>query len=108
MIKWQAGANFEDDFEFTQDYKPTTNASCPICLTKDDKYLLVGSNKLVSVFETTTRELMTEFELSDTVAGIGLIKNDRKAIIAEDNGNLTIINLETLQKKTIVQDIFNG
>ena len=62
MIKWQAGANSEEDFDFTE--KPIrvgVRFTVSICLTKDEKYLIVGSEKLVSLFETTTREVTKKF-----------------------------------------------
>ena len=109
MIKWKADANSGDDFDFTGEHKKVGHGQTfPICLTKDDKYLLVGSYRLVSVFETTTRKVIKEIKMQGYVRGISLIKDDRKAIIVDMDGRLSILDLETLQKKYIVKDITNG
>ena len=76
-----------------------------MCLTKDEKYLLVGSGRLMKVFETTTRELIKEFDLINVIIAIILVKNGKYALIAEQNGNLTTINLETLEISSIAKNI---
>ena len=109
MIKWQAGANSGDDFDFTEEGKKVDNKYIQsICLSKDEKYLLVGSWKLLSVFETKTGEIKKKFELSDFLPGINFIKNGKKAIIAEENGNQSILDLETLEISSIAKNITNG
>ena len=58
MIKWQPGANYKDDFDCTEELRKVGDCGTQsICLTKDDKYLLIGSEGLVSVFETETRKV---------------------------------------------------
>ena len=86
MIKWQAGTNSGDDFDFNEEPKMVGNYCESICLTKDEKYLPVGSQRAVIVFETTTRKVTKEFGLTDVVQGIslinslpqGLTKNEKK------------------------------
>ena len=108
MINWEAGANSGDDFDLTQDSKKIGNyCTGSICLTKDDKYLFVGSDESVSVFETTTKEVIKEFELPAIVRGVNLIKNNNKVIIAEENGDLSIIDLETLEISLINENVTN-
>ena len=109
MIKWLAGANSGGDFDFTEKPKKVGNdCTFSICLTKDEKYLLVGSTGLVRVFETTTREVTKEFKLTTFVSGINLIKDGKKAIIVQGNGNLSILDLETLEIKKIARNIAKG
>ena len=110
MIKWQAGAKSGDDFNFTQKPKRLGDYyTHSICLTKDEKYLLVGSDKFVKVFETTTRKVTKELETGDAVLGISLIKNGKTAIVSGYyNNNLFTIDLETMKIEKIAENITNG
>ena len=106
ILKWETGAKSGDDFYFTQKSKQVgNNYTLTICLTKDEKYLLVGSHLLVSVFKTATREITKEFKMSTSVSKITLIKDEKKALIVEENGNLSILNLETLKISLIAKNI---
>ena len=108
MIKWKQNASSGDDFDFSEKPKKVGNGwTFSICLTKDEKYLLVGSNRLVSLYETTTREITKEFKMIFYVVQISLIKDGKKAIIAESNGDLSIINLGTLEISSIAENITN-
>ena len=105
MIKWQTGANSGDDFDFTQkSLHLGKSVAATICLTKDEKYLLLGSDGLLSVFDTTTIRVK-KFKLTDYVAAISLIKDDKKVLIVEQNGNVSIIDLETLKASSIAKNI---
>ena len=107
QIKWQPNANSEDEFDFAEELKKVGDyGTKSICLTKDEKYLLIGSKALVIVFETLTRK-KKEIKLTDIVVEITLIKDGKKAIIAEINGNLSIIDLETLEISSIAKNIAN-
>ena len=98
MISWKIGASSEDYFDFSKHYVMVGKGfTGSICLTKDEKYLLVGSKALVSVLEIATRTVIKEFELLDSVESIILIKDGKTALIAERNGNLSTISLETLE-----------
>ena len=104
MTKWQAGDNSGDDFDFTKELKKVGRyGTYSIYLTKDEKYLLVGSEELVSIPETETREVTKEFELTTYVTGISLIQDGKRAIIAEDNGDLLILDLETMEIKKLLK-----
>ena len=109
MIKWKADAKSGDDFHFT---KKSNNVghfpSGAMCLTKDDKYLLVGSSKYVCVFENKTRKVKKKFKLKSNIQGISLVQDGKKAIIAESNGNLSIVDLETLEMSLIAENITRG
>ena len=107
MVKWQAGANSEDEFDFSVELKKVGYRTYSICLTKDDKYLLAGSNRLVSILEAETREVIKEIKLTDYVRDISLIKDYKHAMITEYNGNLCIINLETLEISSVAENITN-
>ena len=108
MIKWKSDANSGNDFDFTHDFKKVGNAMTQsICLTKDEKFLLVGSNSLVSVLETATREVVKEFKMLSYVQAITLIQGGKRAIIADTYGNLSIIDLETLEILSISKKITN-
>ena len=68
IIKWEAGANSGDEFDFSEEPKKIGRKYIKsICLTKDEKYLLVGSRYLLSVFDTKTREVIKEFKMTNYV-----------------------------------------
>ena len=107
MIRWKAGANSEDEFDYNEKPKKVgSKAIFSMCLTSDEKYLLVGS-KVVSAFETATREVTKQFIRTDSVKAISLIQDGKCALIAEMNGNLSIIDLETLEIEDISKSITN-
>ena len=98
MINWKPNATSEYDFDFTQSpIKVGTDVTFEICLTKDDKNLLVGSNKLVSVFNTETRKVTQKIHLTSYIRGIKLIKDGESVLIAEENGIMSIIDLKTME-----------
>ena len=67
-IEWQANTNSRDKFQFSPDSKKVDRGDThSICLTKDKKYLLVGSKAKVSILKTTTRELTKESKLTEGV-----------------------------------------
>ena len=108
MIKWKAGASSGDDFDFNQE--PTKLIGYCLdrnCLTKDKKYLLVASLYSLSIFETETKKVTKEFKLPSLVRAITLIKDGKQAIIAEDQGDLSILDLETLEISSIAEKITN-
>ena len=98
MIKWQVGANSEDEFDFTEESKQAGGFIQSICLTKDEKYLLVGLSPHLRILETETREVRKKFKLTGLVVTISLIQDGKKAIITQTNGNFSILDLETLKK----------
>ena len=97
MIKWKSNASTEHDFDFDQNSTQVSNNLDQICLTRNDKNLMVGSNGFLSVFNTRSRKLINQFKLNDFVLGIKLMNDGKSVLIAEYNGDLTIINLETMQ-----------
>ena len=106
MIKWQALANSGDGFDLIEEPKEVErNGILSICLTKDEKYLLVGSSYLLSIFEIETEEVKKEFQLTTYVRAISLIQDGKLAIIAEENGDLSIIDLESMEIKKIAENI---
>ena len=101
-------ANSGDGFDFSEEPKKVgRDGTESICLTKDEKYLIVRSHKLVNILETDTREVTKEFKLIYDVRGISLIKDGIQAIIAESNGNLNILDLETLKISSIAKIVTN-
>ena len=111
MIKQQAGANSDDDFEpalTDSDIRMDDSPTESICLTKDEKYLLVGSGFTLSVLETETRKVTKEFKMTANIQQISLIQDGKQAIIAENNGDLSIIDLETLKIQKIAKSVTNG
>ena len=106
MIKWKSNASTKNEFDFTE--KPQNIGDgfiSSLCLTKDEKYLLVGASKLLRLYETETRKVTKEFEMTGIVVGMSLIKDYKKAIIAEQNGNLYILDLETMEICSIAKNI---
>ena len=109
MINWQADTNSEIEFDFTEEPKQVGNSLISsICLTKDEKYLLVGSYEYVRVFETATREVIKKFKLRTYVMAITLIKDGEAAIVGELNSNVSIIDLKTLKISPIAERILKG
>ena len=113
IIRWKAGANSGDDFNSSEEPKRVgTGSTYSICLTRDDKYLLVGSRALVSVIKAKSlrwkKKVIKEFKLTDEVRDIKLIKYGKQAIIAEKNGNLSILDLETLEISSVAENITNS
>ena len=109
MINWQTVANSEGDLSLPFFYKrPHHGATESIHLTKDEKYLVVGSYESVIIFDTATREITKEFYMGDYVRRINMIKNDTKAIIPEMNGTLSIIDLETMEISRIAKKVTDG
>ena len=103
MIKWKADANSGDDFDFTEEPKKLGNNYIQsICLTKDEKYLLVRAGGLVTMLETETMNVTKEFKMKGYVIEISLIKDGKKAILVAENGKLYILDLETLKISSIV------
>ena len=108
-IRWQTGANSVLDFSFIEERKKVGNLGTEsICLTKDEKYLLVGSEDGLSILETETRKVTKEFKLTYCVMQITLIEDGKKAFIAEYNGDLSIIDLETWEIFLIAKKVANG
>ena len=109
MIKQQAGANSGDGFDFKNETKKLGSFyTWSICLTKDEKYLLVGSAYYVNIVETATREVKKQLELEYNVMTINLIEHGTKAIIAQEWGDLSILDLETLEISSNAENITNG
>ena len=104
MIKWQTGANSENEFDLSEEPKQLTNRIYSICFSKDEKYLFVVSEALLSILEAETRKVIKEFKLTNSVFEIKLIQDGKSAIIAEKNGNLSIIDIETLEISLIVEN----
>ena len=108
MIKWQVNANSGDDFDFTEE--PTrvgSRGTYTICLTKDEKYLLVGSNHLLVLFEIMTKIITKRLYLAGIITGISLIKDGKEAIIADRSGTLSFFSLETLERLLFIENITN-
>ena len=105
MLKWKAGANSGDDFDCTEELKLVERSSQSICLTKDEKYLLVASWKLLYIFVTKTRKVAREIKMAADVLEMSLIKDGKKAIIAQGDGSFSIIDLETLEISSIAENI---
>ena len=109
MIKWKTEANSSEDFYFTQNPKLIGKGlTYTICLTKDEKYLLVGSQWELSICETATRKVIKQFEMKDWVKTITLVKDGKVAIVSDDEGGLHSIDLETLEISSISENISNG
>ena len=76
--------HFGPQMEITQSStKVGDNQTYQICLTKDDKNLLVGSYKILKVFNTETNIVTKELKMNKIVSGIKLINGGKSALIAE-------------------------
>ena len=99
MIMWVPNASTENDFDLTQASIIVGKGRIflKICLTGDDKNLLVGSEKLLTVFSTETRKIIREIKLNHYVRGMKVDSNSTNVLIAEGNGNITIINTDSME-----------
>ena len=108
MIKWKPNANTENDFDFTQNsIQVNKYPTFQICLTRDDKNLLFSSGKRMTVFNIESRNITKDFKLNAFVQGIKLIDGGKSVLIIEENGDLTIINLETMKMSASHKNIAN-
>ena len=108
IIKWQAGANSRDEFDLTEQPKRVIKRIIDsICLTKDEKYIIIGSQQLVCVYVTVTSEVIKTYKMKRHVQDIKLFKDGKKAIIASINGDLHIFDEETMQIYPIAEDVTN-
>ena len=106
MEKWREDTYPGHESNYTEEpIKVGGSNTYSICLTKDEKYLLVGSNKLLQVFETTEKIVQKKFKLKSMVEVITLTKNGHYALIGEYDGNLSILDLETLEISLIAKNI---
>ena len=109
QINWKADDNYSDDFAFAKNPAEVSSSIYSICLTKDEKYLLIGSKALLRIFETTTKKVTKKIKLTADVIEISLIKDGKYALVAEENGNLSVIDLTTLDifKIAKIKDYLN-
>ena len=93
-IRWKADTRNKQDLELIKNYGHVgIDDTKSICLTEDEQNLLVGSLIYVRVLNLESGEVIKEFKLKAYVIGISLIDNGNKAVIAEDNGCITIIDV---------------
>ena len=109
MIKWKPNASTEHDFDFKQSsIKMGNDYTFQLCLTRDDKNILVGSKGLLSIFNTRTRVLINQFKLNTYVTGIKQIDGGKNAFIANYDGDLGILNLKTMKMISAWGNVTNG
>ena len=109
MIKWKPNAETEHDFDFTKEFKRVGNTvTYDICLTRDDKHLLIGSWNRCSVMNTETLNVTKEFILGSYCKGIKLLHGGPHAIISDQDAVLTIIDTETMEISQTHKDVANG
>ena len=60
--------------------------------------MLVETDNIVSVYDIAYNEIKKEFSFENTVVGINFIDNDKNVLIADDLGNFSIIDLQTLEE----------
>ena len=86
-----------ENFEFIEDFiKIGANGTLTICLSNDDKKLLVVSNEMLKIFDLDNREVVKEFRESD-YKKVSLINGGESILLSGANGELTIIDFETLE-----------
>ena len=105
MLKWKTGAYSGDDFELTNAKNLGGDSTQSICLTKCEKYLLIGSNMFLCVFELKTRKNAKTFNIDGDVMQINLIQDGTKALIATKYSDLHILDIETMEISLLKRDI---
>lgn len=110
IIRWKPEAISEKDFDFDQKSKRVGRGSTEmICMgDKDDKYILVGSEASLCIYELATRRVIKEFMMTSIVMGIKMLGDGKKAAVAERNGNIYVIDIETHEMTLIAENVTSG
>ena len=102
----RSDANPGQDFKFTKDFKQIGSyATKNICLTDDEKNQIVGSRYYVRVVNIEKGDVTKEFKISEEIRELKLIGDGMSVLVAESNGNLTIIDLKTMKVSSNHQQI---
>ena len=104
-LNWKVNAKIAGDFIYIKQYGELCNTNLlNLCLSDDQETLFIGSGQLVKVFNLQTCQEIKVFVLKNFIKGMELIDDEKKVVLIEQNGNLTIINsllLEIIFKKQI-------
>lgn len=70
-------------------------------LTNNEEDLLIGSEKSINIFNFETRQVTKELNFSNDIRCFEAIGDEKKAVVVERNGRVTILdnNLEEISKK---------
>lgn len=97
LIKWKDNSNCKYDFDFSQVSTKVGSDQCmDICLTRDQKYLLAGSDYDFKIFDTSNMRKIKKFNFQSIVNGIEQIDGGRYAIISDETTQ-RIFDTETLK-----------
>ena len=107
-MKWDPNASTRNDFKFTKNSKVGTFATHRICLSSDEKNLFVGSCGIVRVFSTQKWKITKEFNLTYFVSGLSQVNYGQNVIVIEQNGNMTTIDVKTLEIQSTQKNVANG
>ena len=106
MIKWQVGSNSRDIFDFKDEPKHYGGQQTyAISLSNDEKYLIVGGHRLLTIIEVSKKRVVKNYRTTYGFFAIILIQDENKVIISQEDGNLNILDLDTLEMNKIAEKI---
>ena len=104
-IRWKNNSNTKQEFGILKHIqqatiksllRPRLNAIFQLRLIDNEKNLLINSINLISIYNLTKNRSIKSFAFHDSIIEMELANNDRNIVVAEKNGDLTIIDLDLL------------
>ena len=96
-IIWKPNATCQEDFELVEEKALKGNETSHLCLTDDDKYLIIGLLNDVQVFNVDTWEVVKEHKFGNSIQAISLINNGNHVLIAVQNGDMIVIDTKNFE-----------
>lgn len=98
-IDFVSDYNCLDHFEVIRNYGAMTGGvdSRFMCLTGDEKNIIVGSDLFLRVINSETGLIVKKIKFKHEIKGIELFDDGKKVIIATSNGLMTIIDLDSME-----------
>ena len=96
-MSWELNASSGDDFIFSEPELELHFCIFIIRLINNDKNLLMGSIKGLSVFNFDEKQIIKTFNMNSIVKGIEVINNGINFLVIDYYGDLTIFDLNSLE-----------
>ena len=96
LIKWKKDKIGKHSLRFNQNLtKVGKYHTFATCLTKNERHMIVSSDKKLKVFNTRSGKLVTTRNMSSHVISMSLNREGSLAILAEENGNVSYFDLKS-------------
>ena len=109
MLTWKPNPRFLKDVKFVEIRKLKKRGIYSMCLTNDEKFLIVGAPNSVKFYNLLTDTIMYRQPVSDNVIGITLIKNGKGAQILQKKSdakmlgyNVNEIDFNTMKVRSVL------